>query len=114
MKTTKGLLCDIYKSGDYDCTNHGLSSKNTNLIFVDAEGPFEGTVENSVKLVKRNLFRGEYLHAEPLVKPEGMVGPMFGGNFIYSSDSRFRAISAYPIPLHDRFETPEQYKTLST
>jgi hypothetical protein len=29
-------------------------------------------------------------------------GPMFGGNFISSSDSRFPF--HYPLPIHDRFE----------
>jgi hypothetical protein len=29
---------------------------------------------------------------------------MFGGNFIYTSDSRVREICAYPIPIHDRCE----------
>ena len=36
---------------------------------------------------------------------------MFGGNFVYTSDSRFP--SDYPIPIHDRFETQEQYDQLS-
>ena len=52
-----------------------------------------------------------YVHAEPVDKPEGKVGPMFGGNFIYTSDSRFP--NDYPIPVHDRFETPEQAEILS-
>lgn len=50
-----------------------------------------------------------YYHAEPIDQPSGMVGPMFGGNFCYSSDSRFREICQYPIPIHDRFETVEAY-----
>lgn len=112
---TKGLRVSIYSSKDIgNCSNGGISSKYDNLIFVDAEGPFEGTKENSVRLVRRKLWGKEYLHAEPIEKPEGMVGPMAGGCFIYSSDSRFREVSKYPIPLHDRFETPEQYKHLST
>jgi hypothetical protein len=51
-------------------------------------------------LVKRNLFGGEHLHAEPA----GLEGTSFGGNFIFSSDGRFP--SKYPIPVHDRVETP--------
>jgi hypothetical protein len=35
------------------------------------------------------------------------LGPMFGGNFIYSSDSRFP--SDAPIRIHDRYETPTKY-----
>ena len=113
MKTT-GLSVSVYSNNEIgECTNGGISSKNKSLIFVDASGPSEGTEENSVKLVRRNLSRGEYLHVEPIIKPDGMVGPMFGGNFIYTSDSRFREISVYPIPIHDRFETSEQYRQLS-
>jgi hypothetical protein len=44
-----------------------------------------------------------YLHAVPADengKPR--MGGMMGGNFIYTSDSRFP--SASPIPVHDRFE----------
>ncbi len=39
-----------------------------------------------------------------LVKPFGSErrSPMFGGHFIYSSDSRFPTMS--PLPVHDRFE----------
>jgi hypothetical protein len=52
---------------------------------------------------------GEYLHAEPVdgerdARREGKtVGPMFGGNFVYTSDSRFP--NKYPIPVHDRWES---------
>lgn len=103
---TKGLIVSVLTDKLCgDCSNNGISSKNNKLLFVDASGPFEGDETNSVKLVRRNLFGSEYLHVEPLTKPEGRFnGPMFGGNFIYSSDSRFREISAYPIPIHDRYE----------
>lgn len=39
------------------------------------------------------------------------IGPMFGGHFVYSSDSRFgpMAHGARPLPVHDRYETPEHY-----
>lgn len=49
--------------------------------------------------------------AVPIDKPEGLVGPMFGGNFVYTSDSRFRELTRMdgPIHVHDRFETREQY-----
>lgn len=40
-----------------------------------------------------------------------MVGPMFSGNFAYTSDSRFPA--NYPLPIHDRYETVRDYDMLS-
>jgi hypothetical protein len=46
---------------------------------------------------------------------------MFGGNFGYSSDSRFseavRELTGSPhygaVPIHDRFDTPEDHEALS-
>ena len=113
---TQGCSVNVYKDGsNYDCTANGITSKHDNLILIDENGgnydcPHMGSFENTVKLVKRDLWGKEYLHAEPLVKPKGMVGPMFGGNFIYTSDSRFP--SSYPIPVHDRFETKEFYNSM--
>jgi hypothetical protein len=33
----------------------------------------------------------------------------FGGNFIYTSDSRLRNVCKYPIPLHDRNESRHRF-----
>ena len=69
-----------------------------------------------IRIVERT-FGGRdtpYLHVEqvsPSATTLHKVGPMFGGNFVYTSDSRFP--SDYPIPIHDRFETQEQYDQLS-
>ena len=46
----------------------------------------------------------------PLNKKKGLLGPMNGGNLAYTSDSRCRQI----YHIHDRFETQEQYDTLSS
>ena len=52
-------------------------------------------------------------HGEP-VDASKMAGPMFGGNFVYSSDSRFARLNdGRPIPVHDRYETWEDYDRLS-
>lgn len=108
---TKGLLVNVYRDNIGDCTNNGISAKQDSLILVDVPGPFDGNETNSVQLVKRFLSGRYYYHVEPLIKLEGMVGPMFGGNFIYTSDSRFPL--DYPIPIHDRFESQEMYNHLS-
>ena len=39
------------------------------------------------------------------------TGYMFGGNFAYSSDSRFPF--DYPLGIHDREETWEEYEMLT-
>jgi hypothetical protein len=49
------------------------------------------------------------------------IGPMMGGSYVGTSDSRFReAVEKLlghgfygAVPFHDRFETPAQYEALS-
>lgn len=109
----KGLLVHRVKP-DYDCTNGGISSTHDQFILIGEEVPgvFEPHEKTpALKLVKRIIFGKEYIHAEPLNEPEG-IGWMFGGNFIYSSDSRFP--NKYPIPVHDRQESQELYDALSS
>jgi hypothetical protein len=103
----KGLIVNIYKDGS-DCSNGGLSSKTNRCIIVNENMPkiFQVSKEcPAVKIVKRDLFNGTYLTAYP-INEDGTIDRncMFGGTFVYSSDSRFREISAYPVPLHDRKE----------
>lgn len=101
----KSLMVSVYKdSNGGDSTNDGISSKYNDLYLIGegVSGPSESKDEQTVKLVKRNFPWGDYIHVEPLIQPEKGKSPMFGGNFIYSSDSRFP--SKYPIPIHDRFE----------
>lgn len=117
---TKGLSVSIYKDHLGDCTNGGISGgdaitlvltsiKDFNGMEVAIEAPFEGDETNSVKIVPGNLIG--YYKAVPVVQPKGMVGPMFGGNFIYTSDSRFPM--KYPVPIHDRYETQALNDALS-
>jgi hypothetical protein len=97
----KGLIVHVYRP-NFDCTNGGVTSHNTEVLLVGEGIPeiFEAHGFPVLKLVKRQLFGDEppYLHAQPV---EGN-GYMFGGNFIYSSDGRFPG--RYPIPVHDRQE----------
>ena len=108
----KGLLVFILRDSDgRDCTNGGISSKFTKAILIGDNVPeiFESSEDApALQLVRRDLPNGEYLHAEPVNQPTDCAGPMAGGNFIYSCDSRFRAINPYPLPIHDRFETAEE------
>jgi hypothetical protein len=106
----KGLLVWVWRSPRLgDCTAGGVSSKHDQFVLTGetvfgVTHPDQETPE--LKLVRRPRAGGEYLHAEPAHKPKGMVGPMFGGNYISSSDGRFP--NAYPIPIHDRFESPKE------
>lgn len=114
VKEMKALRCGIYERKNFsNCSNHGISEKYDSILLLNPEGNIEvnGDEENLCKVVKRNLFGDrEYYHIEPVAKPSG-VGWMSGGSIVYTSDSRFPF--DYPLCLHDRTETQEEYDTLS-
>lgn len=110
----QGLTLSIYRDADgYDATNGGQSSQVQNITVCDFSGPFEPSESApEFKLIRRNIGGREYCHLEPAQPcPQGMIGYMFGGNFAYTSDSRFPF--DYPLPIHDRAETSKQYDILS-
>lgn len=133
----KALSCNVYHSPYGDCTNGGISAKPDDLYLAacdpDQDLPEKGLAyafgmedfadwltwdlgeddlnNRTLVLVKRTLGGKPCWYAAPLYSPPGMYGPMFGGNFLWTSDSRFP--TAAPLPIHDRFETPEQYEQLS-
>lgn len=104
-----------------DCTNGGVTSKYNKLeLFWDCkrEDALRCCKENNINpeqsllLVKRELWGEDHSYAEPLNKKQGKWY-MMGGNFVYTCDSRLykiggRACSS-PIPVHDRCEEYEQY-----
>jgi len=110
----KGFSVDVLR-WKYDCTNNGLSSRHEAFILCGTGVPemYEpSAAEPGLILVRRTIAGKEYLHAQPINDPRpGNVGWMAGGNFIWSSDSRFP--NRYPISIHDREETREQNKHLS-
>lgn len=99
-----------------DCSNNGVSKNFDTLLLIHEEGFIsideDNIPDNLVKVVTRNLSDGEYKHIEPYKKAT-KVGYMFGGNYASTSDSRFSEISKYPLAIHDRQETQEEYDTLS-
>lgn len=111
----KGLICSVFRDASHgDCSNNGITNRYTRVILVGPGIPeiFEPSDDMpALRFIPREGWGGYY--ATTLVDQEDSVGPnaMFGGNFIYSSDSRFP--SKQPIPVHDRFETWEMYNRLS-
>lgn len=123
----KGLLVSIYRSAGGDCTNGGVSSKADDAVLIKNGvelGPF--SAESSppalylAKWCDRWIACPENLEVKHPPRPrpgtrdvlrlgdrtiEYLGGWMFGGNFAYTSDSRFSvAVGAYPIPIYDRRE----------
>jgi len=102
-----GLIVEVYKSKRIgDCTNGGISGKNENLLLVLPEGgPFSMEDHKDIPAVyldERNeisrILKGDCVIAVPFGHASDEF--CFGGNFIYTSDSRFPSSS--PIPIHDR------------
>lgn len=95
----KGLTAEIYRS-TYDSKLNVMHGKKSVTIIDESIDPIFEASEDApaVRIVRRQLEGGEYIHAEPL--QAGFYA--FGGTFIACSDSRIRALNKYPIPLHDR------------
>lgn len=91
---------------DIDTTNGGISSRFTCFVLTGegVSGPFRPDANTpELKLVRRKIGGREYLHVEPVEgKDPRAAGWMAGGNFVYTSDSRFP--NAYPLSIHDRQE----------
>lgn len=129
-----GLPVNIYKSELFnDCTNGGVSGRDgvVGLCLVNVPGPFEpsdrypaallvGGPGGTVNIVPAEADWGDY-ETDPAefhpVRIDGSVGPMNGGNYAGSSDSRFdEAVQKIlghrfygAVAIHDRFETAAQY-----
>jgi hypothetical protein len=124
MNKLKGLNVDVLKhqrDGKWstsDCTNGGVTSKRNEFILVGGgiEGPFE-VKEGEPYLELRSMGSGDrlYYYAVPVTGEDKshMAGPMFGGNFVHTSDSRFSKVCLYPIPVHDRYEIWADHAILS-
>ena len=104
----KGLLVGVYRFPGTDCTAGGLSSQKDRLILVGkpgvtvVEGPFEPKPYDDYLVLTRENGR---LRATPKSLLDSDKWVMNGGNFIYSSDSRFTALNGgHPIPVFDRVE----------
>lgn len=113
----KALPIHIYKHNGNDFSNDGITSRYDELLLVCDDGFIEvdedNPPENLVKIVTRHLYGGEYKHIEPVAHTDaGCVGWMAGGCIGYSCDGRFRRLSQYPLPIHDRQESQKQYDAM--
>jgi len=98
-----GMLVNVYRPY-YDATNKGVSSMYDLFVLVGKGIPevFEPSDRNPALYLKMQR-SGLYI-AIPDKLEEERFGWMMGGNFVFTSDGRFRAINDYPIPIHDRRE----------
>lgn len=117
-----------YVREGYDPSNGGISGRLDEIEVFAAEVSDEEIaewcfnndkrIEDVCRLNKRMLWGEKHYFIEPVVKPKHTVGPMFGGSFADTSDGVWAEIlgerTGRPIPIHDRFETQEQYDALSS
>tara|TARA_B100000989_G_scaffold228036_1_gene175109 strand:+ start:527 stop:829 length:303 start_codon:yes stop_codon:yes gene_type:complete len=85
-----------------DCTNNGLTSVGNSFdLYFDVDS-VDNIPDDALILVKRNLFGKPAWYAKPASLFKSGTQSMMGGNFVYTSDSRFPGDA--PIPVHDRVE----------
>jgi len=120
--TVKPIVTASVLRSKYTSANGGVSEHYDSVV-VYPSGTLAHEVErvtDAVTLEEGNLY-GTVV-AVPIAYPEGVtVGPMASGAYIATSDSRFRrevekmlGHTFYgAVPLHDRFETVDQYNALS-
>lgn len=100
------LTAEVYRNPLGDCTNDGISSCQRELYVLAAQkGPFEPEdIRQCVYIERREVMGKEYIDCKPAYCRKRWY--MMGGNFLYTSDSRFKEITgiSYPIAIHDRYE----------
>ena len=79
--------------------------KGNKIIYIGSYGPFEPTKDAPPVVIVTRMIGNRPYYTAYIVNDDMRIerNRMFGGTFIYTSDSRFAA--DYPIPLHDRKES---------
>lgn len=112
------LRINVLRNSSFgDCSNNGVSARYNSLQMITESEMFgfTGDKKNVVVKIDRILW-GKVM---PVLVPLEVYNEyktsklpiMFGGNFGYTSDSRFGF--DYPLPIHDRVETLDEYEALS-
>jgi hypothetical protein len=136
----KGLRLNVYRAANFpDCTAGGISGKHDRVTLVgrlvdgvvvplpagccvfdaDDDAPAVVLVESRIARYDPtpHLIPLEFAHGTPV----DTVGPMAGGNYAGSCDSRWSDLGKHfdgklhldVVAIHDRIETYAQYRALS-
>ena len=102
------FLAYVYRNAYFgDTSNGGVTAKHGQVVVAEPDEDVSGSGDLPVLRIERRVNFGDVILV-PDVRPPNTThaGPMFGGSFVWSSDSRFRdRVSASPVAVHDRFET---------
>jgi hypothetical protein len=102
------LPVDVYSHNKYgDCTNNGVTFTDADKLVVPCEDGHiseEDVAERGYIVLE--LRDRPFATAGDALRPRGVSSwCMMGGNFVYSSDGRFRrAYGPAPVAVHDRIE----------
>ena len=102
----KKIYTHVFRNSLGDCTANGLTSQldSVDLYYSDDLSiDLEDIPDDSLVLIKRELWGEPAWYAKPASLLKNNTHSMCGGNFVYTSDSRFPARA--PISVHDRVET---------
>ncbi|QHJ74603.1 hypothetical protein VH22019_00039 [Vibrio phage VH2_2019] len=100
----------VYKSGTADASQNGVTNQYDTLYLVNNKSPFDGWCfkfpEDPRLLAFATITKwGNKEEVIPVARPMKDQEGQFGGNFVWSTDSRFRRLfSEHPIRVHDRYE----------
>ena len=118
MAKERALPVEIYKCHYGDCSNHGISSRHSEILVLCPDGFIEVDMDNppdNLCVVEKRILWGEkHYYVRPYAEADG-VGWMYGGCLVDSSDARWHKLTGidYPLHLHDRTESQELYDMLS-
>ncbi len=108
LSTSTGLWGAVLRLAG-DCTNVGVTARFNELVAVSQlidQGPVPTAdrEHQQVVLVMCNPHNPSRYVARPVAEDGTALVGMFGGNYIDSSDVRFREAFGGPVAVHDRFE----------
>ena len=99
----KTVLTYVLRNSLGDCSNNGLSSREDSIIMhYGSDLNLDMIPDDELVLIERTIFGRESNYAIPASIAKSGRHSMFGGNFIYTSDSRFP--NHAPLRVHDRIE----------
>lgn len=120
MAKVKALRLTVYSNPDYRrCANGGWTQEHDELFVACHEGPFDVDEDDPALFVLKASPYGT-IRLEPRNGGKG-VGPMMGGSYAGTSDSRFsrmaEKLTGCPwhgaVAVHDRYESQELYDRMS-
>ena len=106
------MIAFVYRHGNKDCTNNGISSKFLMLDVID-EKDFDKTVPNdtTVVIVHRYLFGGDKDY--PVLVPYGLYKDYKNYSIACSFGGNYGKLGEDMIPIHDRVDSWEACEVLS-